>query len=213
MPDPNNTLLDPLKVILMPVCKAANTSLVRSIGNRMGFVGGGATNRIDHRFPNPTAREVFENYLGQDYLRVTFVRHPGARLVSCWADKVVKRYIPSFASFGVTERMAWSDFFDAVMATEDHQCTGSAQHWRGMTYDLTYKGKVLPNVIGRVESMETEWDRVRECLRKHTQLDLMGAQAHLNPSSHDKWNDYYTPAQYGKLKDRFAEDFQFFGYQ
>lgn len=89
--------------------------------------------------------------LNGDVLRVAVVRHPVDRLVSCWRDKVWKRWMPSLKVHGIQPKMSFSDFADIVLATPDAE---SNCHFVSYAPEVVDLG---PDVVIRTESLSEEW--------------------------------------------------------
>ncbi len=207
VPDPNNTYLEHFALVFMPICKAANTTLIRNATAQMG-----KTKRIDHIYPTVDRAHIAAHLMGTRTLRITFVRSPWARLVSLHADKFGQRFIKSFGKFDMTPDMPFDAFVRRVCETTDRESVGSAQHWRSAWHDLTYRGELLPNCMGRVETIGLDWPVMRERAHRHCKFDIMGELTHRNPSHHGPLCDYYTPELRDLVGQRYELDTVAFGY-
>ena len=180
MPDPNNVLLHDRKLAFMCIPKAGNTSIKLALMEWYGLRGD------PHR--------VFKCCeVPKGYFAIAFVRHPYSRLLSCYADKILKNWMPSLDRFGMSEGMGLQDFIDAVCATPDKVATGSGQHFRSQYYDLQNR----PNITGRVERFKTDWRRVQRLLPGLPDL------GHHNAIQHDLT---LTPDQKHQIDRRYAAD-------
>lgn len=183
MPDPNNVLLHDRKIAFMCIPKAGNTSIKRALMEAYGLEG------------NP--HRVFEcGPVPGGYFAVAFVRNPVDRVLSCYADKIQRRWIPSLSRFGMWPDMPLDDFIDRVCTVSDGEATGSGQHFRSQFYDLGNR----PDFLGRVDRMGEDWARLRHAL---TWLPELG---HHNQAPHDF---KLTGAQKVRLTLRYQNDWQY----
>ncbi|WP_425053990.1 sulfotransferase family protein [Psychromarinibacter sp. S121] len=97
----------------------------------------------------------------------SFVRNPVARLYSAWNNKIVENrpLSPRFKKMGVTPGMDFASFVDRVAETVD---ADSNIHVRSQTSILTLDGQVLPDFVGRVETIVPDWNHIRYEMRVRT---------------------------------------------
>lgn len=102
-----------------------------------------------------------------DIWSFSFVRHPVTRLYSCWNNKVLENptLSPSFLKMGITSGMKFAEFVDRVAK---HTDANSDIHVQSMSSVMTSQGKLLPDFIGRVETIDTDWDVVRDQIKRRS---------------------------------------------
>ena len=93
----------------------------------------------------------------------SIVRNPVSRLYSAWNNKVLERRpdrpLPArFREMGVTPGMDFAAFVDRVAETVDDN---SNIHIRSQSSILTLDGRVLPDFVGRVETIVPDWNHIR----------------------------------------------------
>ena len=100
----------------------------------------------------------------------SFVRHPVARLYSCWENKVIQNptLLPDMARMGIEKNMDFDDFVKVVARTPDAK---REIHLRSQALILTWRGRVVPDFVGRVEDAETDWARVRREIKARCGID------------------------------------------
>lgn len=143
-------------------------------------------------------------------LSFSFVRHPAARLYSCWNNKVIENPVlgGAFVKLGVVRGMDFGDFVERVAATPDGRMD---VHAISQTSVLTWRGKLLPEFVGRVENVEEDWNRLRERIYERTGTDTgpllkRNIRMKVGPEIMDS-----LPARTRDLiRERYAEDFRLF---
>lgn len=205
MADPNNMLIHEHRLVLMLICKSGNTSIKWAVAEAMGL---GPTHRTDLYFPTPNIENAM-SFADEGYLALSVIRHPLARLASCWRDKVAdpnRFHRPFRHKYGgaIIPGMSFGDWVRFVAETPD----GIAdQHFRSMSWDLVF-GDWTPETI-RIERPDW-WADLRGRIRSHCGLDI-GAQRHENSTGGD-WQGEYTMELRRIACDRYREDLERFGY-
>lgn len=141
----------------------------------------------------------------------TFVRHPVARLYSCWNNKVIENtgeMSRRFTDMGVTRGMGFAEFVDRVAAAPDDSCD---IHVRSQTAILTLDGHVLPDFVGRVENITADWKHIRYEIQMRSGLKLGPMQQRnvRNNTQADVMFDMARPVR-RKILDRYLADFEMF---
>ena len=140
----------------------------------------------------------------------TAVRNPYSRLVSCWADRVCND-IPfrntwksdwDYWKGKITKGMPFDAFVDVVIDTPNQMCNC---HFAPATYLIKHSGFDYVEWY-RVENAEEWWPPLAEICGYEKKLPVKKA------SSHDNYEDDYTPELRDKVRKRYALDFQAFGY-
>ena len=141
----------------------------------------------------------------------TFVRHPVARLYSCWHNKVVENpvLLPGMADMGITPGMDFDAFVEVVARTPE---AGTEIHLRAQSAIFTWRGRVLPDFVGRVEEAEADWAHVRREIRMRCGRDI-GPMLQRNVRQQHAGAEIaetLAPETLARIKARYAEDFRLF---
>lgn len=151
-----------------------------------------------------------------DYFKFTFVRNPFDRLVSCFVNKLrepgrdSKNYRDgvhlALTRYGCFRAgMSFHEFALAIVDIPDDQADRhfESQH-RFVTDD---EGTLLVDAVGRFERLAEDFDRFF--------AGRLGAQVelpHLLRSSRGPFEGYYDDDLRNRVRERYAEDFELFGY-
>jgi len=221
MPDPNYLVLNNRKLILMLICKAGNTSLKRAMASALCISpNDSARHRDGRRDPYRELKIYFTvenrteawNLRECGYTVISVIRHPLARLVSCWAEKIDGVFHKPFLyTYGtrVGPGMPFDEWVEFVCSLRDEE---SDQHFRSMAYDLmTVDGKLMPEFIFKVEDVDW-WKKLRALLIKRCDIDL-GGESRLNSTGAGRnWQMYYNPRLLHMAGRRYKRDLEVFGY-
>lgn len=103
----------------------------------------------------------------------TFVRNPFTRLLSCYVNKFLdRRELPAFwHRFGFRKDMTFPEFVRLVARIGDRYADN---HFRSQADILTYRGRLVPHFVGRVEQMKTDWNELRGHLKRAHGTELGG---------------------------------------
>jgi hypothetical protein len=146
--------------------------------------------------------------------RIAFVRDPLARLASCWKDKIVVRtdgrFLPGLNKLGFSPGMDFEDFVERVASIPDDRCGGAAHHFRSMSYSLCDGDGIVPNLVGRFETIDEDWGRVQELFRKIGGPELPALTHERRTDSFDR---KYSPRARALALQRFAKDVRVFRYR
>jgi hypothetical protein len=206
-------LLSP-QFLFIHIDKSAGTSIQRGLEahayprtysrlrRRLVWLGG--LNRLGlHRvmeFPEHVTAGVVRNCLPpQTYaglFKFAFVRNPWDRLVSRYAQLLRNPENPpryrNKAVNGFEDFLRWE-----IDRNKSHQ----------HTYVCDREGKLIVDFIGYYERLEADF--VRACAR----LQISAALPRVNPSKHDAYQSYYTPATRQLVAEHYARDIELFGYE
>jgi len=176
------------KVVFMLNCKSAATSIKR------------AANLTKQ--PHEWRSTLYVHEECRDYLKITFVRNPWERLVSCWRSMVCKKLHRTFHLFGITRETPWEEFVHIVVETPDRVAD---KHFRGQYAHLTHEGVYLPDFTGRVENIREDWALARELVaaRGRNVADI----GHCNRSPARIPRPQYTPEVAELVFQRYRLDF------
>lgn len=185
--------------IYIRVPKVANTSI------RHGF-GKGRERRacialLRRRYP--------------DHLSFSFVRNPWSRLVSTYrhkilAEKVTNRHYRDGVHKGFVRRglpfrasMPFAEFAELTCSLSDAK---AEKHLKSQSHFLVHRGLLVPQFIGRFETIARDWGEL--CGRLGACIEL----PHYNRSDGAPYGSYYTPRLVNLVGDRYHEDVVRFGY-
>ncbi len=149
-----------------------------------------------------------------EYFKFAFVRNLWARLVS-WhamirrAEKHGRRPQNKLWRYAQQNSSNFDEFI--------RRCTDEVPIGNGVRYSFTYNqldyvtdenGGLLVDFIGRLENFDEDLRRV--CGRTGIELETV---SHKNRSSHAHYSEMYTPETEQIVRERFARDIEFFGYE
>lgn len=140
----------------------------------------------------------------------TFVRHPVSRLYSCWNNKVVENpvLLPRMVEMGITRGMDFDAFVEVVARTPDAK---SEIHLRSQTSIVTWRGRVLPDFVGRVENVEADWNHVRYEIQMRCGIDPGPMRRHnMRGQTGPEIAETLSPETRARIATRYAEDFRLF---
>lgn len=206
MPDPNNIALRDLDAVFMLLPKVANTSIKKAL---LAAQGRTANNVHDSGLFEYVSREEAATFTH----RIAFVRDPLRRLASCWRDKFQilsdGRFLPGFRKFGMHQDMAFEEFVELVADIPDADCTGTGDHFRSQAFSLCDGDTVIPDMVGRFETLGDDWERVRILFK-----DIGGPD--LPVLGHEKRSDsgevQYDARRRALALQRYRHDVRIFGY-
>lgn len=135
-------------------------------------------------------RDVPEGYW------VAFVRHPLARLVSCYQHWIVDTFHHRMAIHGLRRHMPFAEFVQAVAAIPD---SVADMHFKSLSE--TINGE--PEFIGRVETIAEDWRHVQK------KFNVRAIGRH-NSTNHPDWKSFYTPELTALAVERYREDMERF---
>lgn len=187
------------QLLYVRIPKSGNTSIRRSIDN--------ATN------DRMSSAQILK--LSEDWTTFSFVRNPWSRLVSTYIEKatahnksprMVNGVYQGFSDYKIPvhANMKFEEFCEVVCDFPDKK---TDKHLRSQSSFIMRKGAPIVSFIGKVESMEDDWESL---------MDLVGLDfklARLNPSSHEHYSRYFTDKSLIKLVgDRYVDDVRHFNY-
>lgn len=142
----------------------------------------------------------------------SFVRNPFDRLVSAYNNKILELDdVPGpMQAMGLSHGMVFSDFLECIAGTMD---AAIDVHLLPQSSILCLDGQLIPSFIGRLETMETDWQRLETRL-KQERLPPLG---HLPEKNRRRGDDHTDVSQYfadsGLVQlvvDRYRDDLELF---
>ena len=146
-----------------------------------------------------------------DIPKLVLVRNPYARLVSCWADKIMSnneygtRYNMPQRCRKLRMDMSFPDFVTKVVGIKEKD---SDKHFRSQHKHISKLEIDWDDLM--IYRLEEELPYFIETARAHIPNFEMG---HVNKSSHKPWQEYYNSRLTGLVYERYKRDFELFGYE
>jgi hypothetical protein len=191
----NNVIVPSLGVAFFLNAKAGCTSVKRMIMRQLGMGRPKAEDpRSGLRYLTADAIEDAD----PPWFKVAVVRHPCARLVSAYYDKL-KKGRPQFIALGLDRGMSFRKFIRAVAEIPDEILD---PHLAPMSRTC---GE--PDVVVHLETAAEDWAKVQE------KIPQMPDLPHLNRSSRPPWKQVARSVDRQIIRERFSEDFGRFGYE
>lgn len=187
------------ELVYLRVPKAANSSIRSSLP-------GGVQKRLD-------IRKLARRY--PRHLSFSFVRNPWARLVSIFSEKLRPEPVNDFYFVDGVHRcfvkhrlpvragMPFEEFAELACSLSDDE---TEKHLKSQIHFLLRDGAIIPQFLGRVESIDDDWRRLAA---------LAGFEAplgHHNRSRHTPYTGFYDHALANRVGDRYRSDVETFGY-
>jgi len=142
----------------------------------------------------------------------SFVRNPFDRLVSAYNNKILELDdVPGpMQAMGLSHGMVFSDFLECIAGTMD---AAIDVHLLPQSSILCLDGQLIPGFIGRLETMETDWQRLETRL-KQERLPPLGQLPEKNRRRGDDHTDvrqYFADSGLVQLVvDRYRDDLELF---
>lgn len=91
----------------------------------------------------------------------SFVRHPYARILSCYKDKVSRPNLQEniFICHNISLNDSFDTFVEKVCEIPDSE---SDRHFRSQSWFLMNGSTLIPDFVGKLESMATDWEILRQ---------------------------------------------------
>lgn len=196
MSDPNNIVLRDQQIILMLPCKVGNTSIKAAFSDALGLDRKDLHEAYRWEIANKFEADMF----GDGWFKIGFVRHPYARFMSAYMDKLVKK--AQYYRVGLKALPTINYLSDLLPVIRD-------QHWRSMTSDLFIGRVMVPDCVYYADDLSGTWNMVQKDVADHCGLKL-GEVPHLNKSrGHVSMTDHAKK----RIADFYAADFENFWYE
>lgn len=220
--EPKYIVSDEHRFVYCVLQKVACTSIKTSLAPLLGVDGEtpirkdgtSAIHRVlkesGHQIDRRQFLEGLEGIYG-DYFKFAFVRNPYDRLLSCYLQKATpstrgKLFPPRYKDVVLYQGMPFREFVEAVYRIPDE---AADPHYRSQHVTLLDpEGRLIPQCIGRFENLREDFAYI---LRRLGANDRGSSLPHLTRSP-EKTGDYYDPEIRELVAERFARDFELFGY-
>ena len=131
----------------------------------------------------------------------TFIREPLHRLHSCYREKILRPSIfPAMQRLGYSKAMSFSEF---VELTCELSLDSMDVHTQPQTFLISDSKGRLPDYIGCLEKLKTDWERLSELMEQRG-IPFSQQLPHLNRSQALQ-TDQPEP---GRLPDRVRHQFE-----
>jgi hypothetical protein len=213
--------------VYFAVDKVANSSIKNSLFEiEYAPVGKKALTLYDERcspllspyqLPPTLLREVLNS---GNYFRFAFVRNPYSRLLSCYLDRILtasskpRRQLNALLKRHgeVPDNVSFEQFIRAICQQASNL---QNSHWRVQTDDILY-GLVDFDFIGKFENLWPDMAVVSSRIWGDLRPEMANKDVNKSPRATNaagKMRDYYTAELAGLVAERFASDFEAFGYE
>lgn len=193
--------------------------LLEVLGTQRKVVDVNNRNLSPHIWPSQLKGEYFLELLASPSMRkVTFVRNPFSRLLSCYLHRI--KGTPESPSVKNIKRFtrnrfdASLSFADFVQIVCDQKSIQQDSHWRVQSDEVFYDLIPRWSFIGRVERINEDLPRLMALLDPNSPI-LTSKLNDYSPSitrASSKLADFYTPELERMVVARYKADFDNFGY-
>ncbi|MGI9464862.1 MAG: sulfotransferase family protein [Aestuariivirgaceae bacterium] len=141
----------------------------------------------------------------------SFTRNPFARVSSCYFNKIKLKQVPSsfFRRRGFARGTTFAEFVERIA---DYDDSSTDKHLMSQSHILSHNGKILPEFVGQVETIDLDWERLTQLVleRGGPRLGLLG---HRNKTKLTRPPDtelFADPALVRLVRTRYQQDFEVF---
>jgi hypothetical protein len=181
----------------------ANSSIKAAILTALGFK---VDENVPHHHPalNITTPEVIaKRYM--KYLKLAIVRNPWDRLVSCYLQKICGDpvLLPGLINLGFYYQMPFDEFIKRI-------CKNPAAnvHFAPQLGALSYKGQVLPDIIGRFENIDDVWIDFQSMCPL-----TLGKLPHYNKLNRPHYRKFFNDKNRQCVADIYSPEIEYFQYE
>ena len=142
----------------------------------------------------------------------SFVRNPFDRLVSAYNNKILELdEVPEpMYAMGLSHNMGFPAFLECIAGTVD---SAMDVHLLPQSSILCLDGQLIPNFIGRLESMATDWQQLETCMKRE-RLPSLGNLPEKNRRRSDDHSDvsqyFADPGLVQLVVERYGDDLDLF---
>lgn len=186
------------KLCYMPVNRAATHSIGHALKRGFGKADVAMPASMLNRRP--------------DWFVFSFVRSPWERLVSAYANNVISRKMTApLKQRGFTGDMSLGAFVSLACSLSDEDAD---KHFVSQVYRLSGPdGKLIPDFIGRVETMNYDWARLKVLVERHTGIRLPNVEWRKKTTRRKaRIPDQDTKRLQAMVRKRFNADYATFGF-
>lgn len=200
--------VDEWQVVWILPPKTASTAVRQALATSLGIA---ATDfHSIKRFSGLTPADALKRK-ARGYLCVGAIRHPVARLTSCWYEKVVCD--PYYVEFTVYDElwpeMSFEEFVSAVAEIPDED---AEPHFRSLSFSLTVGDELLPDVLLEQSRLAQDWAALRERLADRVDPATIPDLTPINVTNSADLVPPPSEPVLARITERYARDFALFGY-
>lgn len=151
----------------------------------------------------------------QTYDKFAFVRNPFARIVSCYKHKILRvrmqsqtEQVPYLFHKFLPLESTFDEFINVISRVPDCH---AEQHFKSQYAILYEGGRLLPDWVGRFETLAASWAEIAQKYRFEQALPKLRSTAHL-PDTPQDYRTYYTRPLVKLVYRRYQKDIEVFGY-
>lgn len=151
----------------------------------------------------------------QTYDKFAFVRNPFARIVSCYKHKILRvrmqsqtEQVPYLFQKFLPLESTFDEFINVISRVPDCH---AEQHFKSQYAILYEGGRLLPDWVGRFETLAASWAEIAQKYRFEQALPKLRSTAHL-PDTPQDYRTYYTRPLVKLVYRRYQKDIEAFGY-
>lgn len=204
-------IFDKKKLVYLAVPKVATTSILLTISQSYDIK---IKRRRIHSNPFWHRKQGKLDQSQANYYKFTFIRNPFDRLVSCYKEKIVKRYnrkLPPFYDshhLSVTENASFSEFVEIISDIPD--CLAD-RHIKSQYATLYRKNRLLVDRVGRFEHLAENWAELAKKYNLKPELLHKLSSYHFE-NTHRDYRLYYTRELAEMVYKRYQKDVELLGY-
>ena len=142
----------------------------------------------------------------------SFVRNPFDRIISAYNNKIIelKETPAPIKSMGLHHSMSFGLFLEVVASTRDENMD---IHLLPQSKILCLDGQLIPNFVGRLETIDEDWKTLQKTLRQENLPDLgilPGKNVRRSPNNQDIQNYFEDSGLVRIITERYGEDIERF---
>ncbi|UYG01955.1 sulfotransferase family protein [Halomonas sp. LR3S48] len=173
-----------------------------------------------HLSPYQLSEEIFNSTINSHKVKkVTFVRNPYSRLLSCYLHRIVgqknsrsAKWLARYMKRSDISNLSFEEFITVICSQNSFDMES---HWR-VQYDEALCSYFNFNFIGKQETLKKDVKLMLDLLYEEHERPKAFEDINESPMSTgatNKLREYYTDALMSKVVDRYKNDFHFFGYE
>ncbi len=189
------------RIIFIPIPKVACVSLKKAFRKKVYFY----EKRKDYSINVPPLPRFINT---DNYYVFAFVRNPFDRLVSCYVDRLKRKnkmFLDNVSKYNINSNMNFKEFVKAISKIPDEY---SDTHFKSQVCFLMKDGKLIPNFIGKIETIDEDFNSICKVFNIDSKLE------HLNTSKNrEPYEIYYDEETIKLVEERYKEDLKVFDYK
>ncbi|MES0489981.1 MAG: sulfotransferase family 2 domain-containing protein [Leptospirales bacterium] len=159
---------------------------------------GGAATILNYIIPKKKRKKNGEEKF-KSYYKFGLVRNPWDRTVSLYKRR---------EGVQLSQQMSFVEFVDWIQYASA-TCVYPSPHRNQLDWFTDTNGIVLADYIGRFETIENDWEVIREKLGISETLP----HKNINPEGRKHYTEYYNKKTRDVIAKKFKTDIEYFGYE